>query len=65
MKDPGLKKDYNFSYVFMVDGELLGYILVYSDKEKKKFMIYKVITSPFGRGKGIGTLLIEYLAGEF
>jgi len=41
---------------------MLGYILVYADREKKDFLIYKVTTSPFGRGMGIGTLFIEFLA---
>lgn len=55
-------KDYEHSFVYKQEGELLGYILVYADREKKDFLIYKVTTSPFGRGMGIGTLLIEYLA---
>jgi len=62
VKNPNLHKDYQHSFVYKEEGELLGYILVYSDREKHNFLIYKVITSPFGRGMGIGTLLIEYLA---
>ena len=62
VKNPNLIKDYEHSFVYIEEGELLGYILVYSDKEKHDFLIYKVITSPFGRGLGIGALLIEYLA---
>jgi len=62
VKNPNLIKDYEHSFVFKEEGELLGYILVYSDRGKHDFLIYKVITSPFGRGLGIGTLLIEYLA---
>ena len=62
VKNPNLIKDYEHSFVFIEEGEMLGYILVYSDKGKQNFLIYKVITSPFGRGMGIGTLLIEYLA---
>lgn len=62
VKNPELHKDYAHSYVYIEQKELLGYTLVYSDKAKKDFLIYKVITSPFGRGMGIGTLLIEHLA---
>ncbi len=62
VKNPNLIKDYEHSFVFIEEGELLGYILVYSDRGKHDFLIYKVITSPFGRGMGIGTLLIEYLS---
>lgn len=62
VKNPNLVKDYDHSFVFKEEGEMLGYILVYSDKGQHEFLIYKVITSPFGRGLGIGTLLIEYLA---
>jgi GNAT superfamily N-acetyltransferase/two-component sensor histidine kinase len=62
VKNPNLMKDYEHSFVYKHEGELLGYILVYADREKKDFLIYKVTTSPFGRGMGIGTLFIEYLA---
>ncbi|MBI9099994.1 MAG: GNAT family N-acetyltransferase [Spirochaetaceae bacterium] len=62
VKNPNLVKDYEHSFVYMEEGEMLGYILVYSDKDKKDFLIYKVITSPFGRGMGIGRLFIEYLS---
>ena len=62
VKNPNLHKDYEHSFVFIEEGEMLGYILVYSDRGQNDFLIYKVITSPFGRGLGIGTLLIEYLA---
>ncbi|MBB6480976.1 GNAT family N-acetyltransferase [Spirochaeta isovalerica] len=62
VKNPNLIKDYEHSFVYIHEGELLGYILVYADREKKDFLIYKVTTSPFGRGMGIGTLFIEFLA---
>jgi two-component sensor histidine kinase/N-acetylglutamate synthase-like GNAT family acetyltransferase len=62
VKNPDLHKDYEHSYVYIEERELLGYTMVYSDKSKQNFLIYKVVTSPFGRGMGIGTLLIEYLA---
>jgi len=62
IKDPEIVKDYEHSFVWKEEGELLGYMLTYADREKNTFLIYKVITSPFGRGRGIGTSLIEYLA---
>jgi GNAT superfamily N-acetyltransferase/two-component sensor histidine kinase len=59
--DRELKIDYEHSFVWMEEGEIMGYILVYSHIESRTFHIYKVVTSPFGRGKGIGTFLIEHL----
>jgi N-acetylglutamate synthase-like GNAT family acetyltransferase/two-component sensor histidine kinase len=64
VKNPDLKKDYLHSSVYIHEGELLGYILVYSDPKQLNFLIYKVVTSPFGRGKGIGSLLIENLTSQ-
>ena len=62
IKDPEISKDREFSSVWIDEGEILGYMLVYSDPEKRNFLIYKVVTSPFGRGRGIGTSFIENLA---
>lgn len=62
--NPSVQKDYDHSYVWLEEGEILGYMLVYSDPEKQEFLIYKIVTSPFGRGRGIGTSFIEYLAQE-
>ncbi len=62
INDLELEKDYRFSYVCQVEGEILGYILVYSDMVKLNFHIYKLVTSPFGRSMGIGTAFIEHLA---
>ena len=62
IQDPEITKDREFSSVWIDEGEILGYMLVYSDKEKKNFLIYKIVTSPFGRGKGIGSHFIENLA---
>ena len=62
INDLELEKDYSFSYVCQVEGEILGYILVYSDRQKKNFHIYKLVTSPFGRSMGIGSGFIEHLA---
>lgn len=59
--DKNLKKDYDHSFVWQEEGEIMGYILIYSNIKKAVFHIYKVVTSPFGRGKGVGTFLIEHL----
>ena len=62
IKDSKIEKDYSHSYVWIEEGEILGYLLVYADKGRRSFNIYKLVTSPFGRGRGIGTLFIEHLA---
>lgn len=62
VRDSSLVKDYNHSYIWVDEREILGYMLVYSDEEKKIFHIYKIVVSPFGRGKGIGQSFIKYLA---
>lgn len=64
IKDKSLDIDYAHSYVWDEEGEFLGYILVYSNPEKTKFQVYKQVTSPFGRGKGIGSAFIRKLAGD-
>jgi len=64
IKDPEIVEDFEHSYVWLEDGELLGYILVYSDRQKGIYHIYKLVTSPFGRGRGIGRAFIEHLAEE-
>jgi len=62
VRDVGLEKDYDHSYVWMEEGEILGYLLVYSDKKQENFHIYKLVSSPFGRGRGIGQAFLIYLA---
>ncbi|MBN1499725.1 MAG: GNAT family N-acetyltransferase [Spirochaetes bacterium] len=62
--DNTLEKDYNYSYVWDEDGEIAAYILVYSNPSKTKFQIYKQVTSPFGRGKGIGSIFLKTLASS-
>jgi GNAT superfamily N-acetyltransferase len=62
--DSFLKKDYEYSYVWNEEGEILGYFLVYSNPAGKRYHIYKQSSSPFGRGKGIGSAFIETLASE-
>ncbi len=61
-KHRALDIDFEHSYVWDEEGELLGYLLVYSNAEKSHFHIYKQVTSPFGRGKGVGKSLVEKLA---
>ena len=62
IQDPEITKDREHSAVWIDEGEILGYMVVYSDKEKQNFLIYKIVTSPFGRGMGIGTSFIENLS---
>lgn len=60
-RDDDLKKDYEHSYVWSERAEILGYLLVYSNPNRDCFHIYKQVTSPFGRGKGIGSAFLEVL----
>ena len=60
--DKTIDIDYEHSFVWDEKGELLGYLLVYATPDRKKFHIYRQVTSPFGRGKGIGTAFVSYLA---
>lgn len=64
IKDKTIDVDYQHSYIWEEEGEYLGYILVYSNPDKTKFHIYKQVTSPFGRGKGIGSAFMEKLASD-
>ncbi len=59
-----MEKDYEHSYLWEEEGEILGYILTYSNTDKTFFHIYKQVTSPFGRGKGIGSAFLEKLVNE-
>lgn len=63
-KDRDLEKDYGHSYVWDEEGELLGYVLVYAKPDRSSFHLYKQVTSPFGRGKGIGSAFLFRLARE-
>lgn len=60
--DKTIDIDYQHSFVWEEKGELLGYLLVYATLDRKKFHIYKLVTNPFGRGKGIGSAFLRYLA---
>lgn len=64
IRHPQIKKDYNHSFVCTDENEILGYMLAYSDDEQINFHIYTIVTSPFGRGRGIGTSFIEHLADK-
>jgi N-acetylglutamate synthase-like GNAT family acetyltransferase/two-component sensor histidine kinase len=64
IKDTGIYLDYDHSYYWDEEGEILGCIQVYSNKEQTSFHIYKIVTSPFSRGRGIGTIFIEHLAAD-
>ena len=64
IKDKTIDIDYQHSYVWEEEGEYLGYLLVYSNPDRTKFHIYKQVTSPFGRGKGIGSAFMEKLATD-
>jgi GNAT superfamily N-acetyltransferase/two-component sensor histidine kinase len=60
--DKAIDIDYEHSLVWDEEGELLGYLLVYATPDSRKLHIYEQVTSPFGRGKGIGSAFLEYLA---
>lgn len=60
--DERLEKDYQYSFVWEEEREILGFIEVWSDPEKKRLHIYKQVTSPFGRSKGIGSAFLAHLA---
>src|SRR6266513_2450263 len=63
-REKGIDIDDEHSFVWDEEGELLGYFLVYADAEKTRFHLYKQATSPFGRGKGIGSAFVEKLAAS-
>ena len=62
IRDTAIEKDYEHSYIWIEEREILGYMLVYSDEERKNYHIYKIVVSPFGRGRGIGQAFIINLA---
>lgn len=57
IRESNITKDYTHSLVWVEEGEILGYILVYSDRTENSYMIYKLVTSPFVRKRGIGSAL--------
>lgn len=60
--DKAIDIDYDHSYVWEERGELLGFMMVYATPDRRKFHIYRHVTSPFGRGKGIGTAFVTCLS---
>jgi GNAT superfamily N-acetyltransferase len=64
VRDRDLSKDFEHSYVWDEEGELLGYLLVYVKPDRSRYHLYKQVTSPFGRGKGIGSAFLFRLARE-
>jgi len=62
--DKTIDIDYQHSYVWEERGEVLGFMQVYATADREKFHIYRQVTSPFGRGKGIGTSLVNRLAAS-
>jgi len=59
--DKTIDMDFEHSFVWDEKGELLGYLLVYATPDKKTLHIYKLVTNPFGRGKGIGSAFLRAL----
>ena len=52
-KHSSLDIDYEHSYVWDEEGELLGYLLVYSNAAKTDFHIYKLVSSPSEEERGL------------
>lgn len=57
-----VRKNYDYSFTCITEGEILGYMLVYSDEAELNFHIYTIVMSPYGRGRGIGTAFLRNLA---
>ncbi len=60
--DEALEKDWDYSLVWEEEREILGYVEVWSNPGRTRLHIYRQVTSPFGRSKGIGSAFISYLA---
>lgn len=61
IRESEIKKDYDHSFIWIEEGEILGLILVYANPEGTSFLIYKLVISPFARGRGIGSALGKHL----
>lgn len=59
--DEQVEKDLDHSFVWFHEGEILGYLLVYANPSATAFLVYKLVTSPFVRGDGIGTALLAHM----
>ncbi len=64
IKNPLIRKDYGYSYIWLEEGEILGYMITYSAPGSQEYLIYKIVSSPYGRGRGIGTAFISHLAAS-
>jgi len=62
--DETMEKDYRYSYVWEEEREILGFLETWSNKAKTRLHIYKQVTSPFGRSKGVGSAFLIKLAEE-
>jgi ribosomal protein S18 acetylase RimI-like enzyme len=62
--DEALEKDYAHSFGWEEEREILGYVETWADPAGKRLHIYKQVTSPFGRAKGIGAAILTKLAEE-
>jgi len=64
IQDKTIDISYEHSFVWDEKGELLGYLLVYATPDQQSFHIYKLVTNPFGRGKGIGSAFLRALVRD-
>ena len=64
VRDTELEKDYTHSCIWVKEREILGYMEVYSNEKQNIYHIYKIVVSPFGRGRGIGQSFILNLANN-
>ena len=64
VRDTDLELDYDNSCIWLEENEILGFMQVYSDNKKRHFHIYKIVVSPFGRGRGIGQAFLVNLANS-
>ncbi len=53
--------DYDLSYVWEEETEILGYSMVYSNEDRTQLNMYRFVTNPFKRGKGIATTFLKKL----
>lgn len=60
--DEHLEKNYDHCYVWEEEREILGFLECWTDPSRSRIHIYKQVTSPFGRSKGIGSAFLKKLA---
>ncbi|MFP4151713.1 MAG: GNAT family N-acetyltransferase [Alkalispirochaeta sp.] len=61
IRETEIEKDYDHSFAWIEEGEVLGFILVYSSNSSETYLIYELVISPFARGRGIGSALGRHL----